>query len=174
MGVSFALQAAGAAAQYGATRAQAKAGKASADLQAEQLRVEAQTTALRAREEEAERLRRAGLIDGEVTATAAAFGVDPFSGSAQQLRGENERMAEADVSTIRMLGAARGRQLAIAGRSNALERQMYSNMGKTAWVRPVLGLIGAGVSAATSMLGPGGGTPTVQPERITGRVGGPI
>jgi len=145
---SVAVSAASAAAQYGATKAQASAGMAGARLKQEGIDLESQTVALRAREEEGERRRRAGLVDQEVVATAAAFGVDPYaSGSVQTLRGESQRLAEADMSSIRMLGAARQRALAIQGRGAQLEENTYSSMSKNAWVRPTLSLLGSGFSA---------------------------
>jgi hypothetical protein len=105
--------------------------------------------ALRAREEEAERRRRAGLLDQEVVAGAAAFGVDPYaSGSVQALRGESERLAEADMSSIRLLGAARRRSLAVQGRGAQLEHNTYKGMSDTAWVRPALSMLGSGFGAA--------------------------
>jgi hypothetical protein len=145
---SLAATAAGAYSQYEGAKTQASMGMAAAGMKKEQIEVERQTIALRAREEEAERQRRAGILDGEVQAGAAYMGYDPFSsGTTATLRGSNARLVDADVSSIRLLGSARQRSLAIQGRGNELEADTYRYMDQNAWIRPTLSMISGGINA---------------------------
>lgn len=155
---SFALSAATAAAslgvaalqagaQFESTRAQASMGRQMAALRREQLAIERDTVAVQARAQEAERQRRAQLTESSLRATTAAFGLDPWqSGSIATLRGENERQVMGDISAIRLLGAARQRQLLLSDRAAGLEEDSFAVMGRTAWIRPAATLLGAGLS----------------------------
>jgi hypothetical protein len=152
-GIALAAGAAavGAVATYSAATTQAQAGRAAARPRTEDIDIERQTIALRAREEETERQRRAGLTDQDVVSGAAAMGIDPFrGGSVQQLRGENQRLADADISSVRLLGAGRQRQLFLQGRGAELESRVYSIQQRTAWVRAAGSLVGAAGQAAAA------------------------
>ncbi|MBX6375357.1 MAG: hypothetical protein IRZ13_14125 [Acetobacteraceae bacterium] len=152
-----------AGAQYEQQRAQAALGRQMAGLRREQLAIERDTLAVQARAQEVERQRRAGLTESTARATAAAFGLDPWqSGSIATLRGENERQVLGDISAIRLLGAAKQRQLLISDRLAELEAESYAAMARTAWIRPTATLLGAGLSVYQTwpiMGAEGGGTP---------------
>jgi hypothetical protein len=182
---SLAATAAGAYTQYEGAKSQAAMGMAAAGMKREQIDVERNTIALRAREEEAERQRRAGLLEGEARAGGAFMGYDIFSsGSAAALRGENERVVDADISSIRLLGAARGRSLAIQGRGNELEADTYRYMDQNAWIRPSLTLLQGGLNAYQVGMrpsSPSGGTAggsgvaaSTSTRASTGRAAGPV
>ena len=141
--------------EYSSARGQASRGRDAASMRMEQLSTERQVSALQAREQEVERQRRAEITDSAARAQFAAFGLDADAGSAQQLRTENERTLSADVGSIRMMGAARQRQLFMATRAAQLERDTWRFAGSTAWVRPTMSFLGSAMSAGMSMAGPG-------------------
>ncbi|MBW8268285.1 hypothetical protein [Caldovatus aquaticus] len=182
-----------AGAQYSNARAQASIGRQMAALRREQLAIERDTVAVQARQQEVERQRRAGLTESSLRATAAAFGLDPYgSGTIATLEGENERQVMGDISAIRLLGAARQRQLLLSDRAAVLEHDSFAAMGRTAWIRPAATLLGAGLSVyqtwPVSAPEGGGGAPdnrqslyrgltdeqVAMIEPLTGRARGPV
>jgi hypothetical protein len=155
---AVALSAAGAYTSFQGARNQAKMGQQSARLRQEQAGTEMELVALQAREQEAERLRRAEVRRSAAMASTVGAGFDWWSsGSAQALDEENERIVQGDISSIRLLGAARQRRYALEGRSASMVGESYSVMGANAWVQPTVGLLGSALGAARGMGGAGGG-----------------
>jgi hypothetical protein len=176
--------------QYSAARTQAQLGQRMAALRREQLAIERDTLAVQAQTEEVERQRRAQLTESSLRAATAAFGLDPdASGSIGTLLGENRRQVMADVSAIRLLGAARQRQLMLAGRAAEMEEDAFSVLSRTAWIRPAATLLGSALSVYRTWpaLDPGGTVDNTQSmyrnltaeqrariEPRTGRAMGPV
>ncbi len=165
MGVAAALAVAGVAVaagsayvQYQGARSQAKLGQQAAAIKGEQIKTELATTALQARQQEAERQRRAELAQSAGIAGAAAAGLDYWqSPTAQTVDAENNRLVASDISSIRLLGGARQQQLLLQGRGNELESSAYKAMGSNAWIAPTLSLLGSAASAGSTVSGGMGG-----------------
>jgi hypothetical protein len=140
---------ASAAVQYSAARTQAAFGQAAAAAQRMQADEQREMNRIQAAQEEVERLRRARLVSGANRAAAGASGYDPFtSGSWLTVEGENERMAAQDVANLRLMGAARDRQLELAGYGAQVQGASYRAIGSTAWLRPVGTLLAGGAAIA--------------------------
>lgn len=178
---AVAAAAAGSYVQYEGTRQQAKLGEHSENIKQEQLAMERRTAALQAGEQEAERLRRAGLARSANMAAAAASGLDwMLSPSLQAGDAENRRLVMGDVSSIRLLGAAGQRRSWVEQRVSETAEGGYGALGANAWVTPTISLLGSAASAYGS-LGPtsrGGGNPSSAgapvgaKEPLTGKIAG--
>lgn len=151
-GSAIASTAGGVMAAQGA-QGQAKAGRAGIAMQREQLAIERDSVALQAKEQEAERRRRAGLTDSSLQAAVAAMGLDPSSGSIGTLQTENRRVVESDVGAIRLGATTRQRQGYLQDRSLALQGQVLQTNARNAWVSAGVQIAGGlmGVARASSI-----------------------
>lgn len=144
---SFVAAGAGAYVAYKGAKDSAKMGAAGQALQREQIASEQRTAALQAREQEAERQRRAGLAKSANRATAAGFGLDAWlSPTLGTMDAENDRMVTGDLSAIRLLGAAQQSKYMLQDRGAAMSQEAYAAAGANAWVAPTISLLGSGAS----------------------------
>ena len=165
---SLALSAAGAYAAYQGNRAQASMGVQSARLRQEQASTEAELARLQAREQENERLRKAEISRAAGIASAASSGFDWWaSPTAQSLDNENDRIVAGDISSIRLLGAARQRRALLEGRGAAMLEESYSTMGRNAWIQPTARLLGSARESAGIIASSFGGAPSARPDPNT-------
>lgn len=142
--------------QYKTAKDQAEAGEHSAALQREQIASERATAALQAREQESERQRRAGIGKSAGIAGAAGAGFDYWlSPTAQTAATENDRLVDADISSIRLIGAAGQRKYALQDRGLEFAQSTYQAAGANAWIAPTLNLINS--AAKTMGMGMSGG-----------------
>jgi hypothetical protein len=179
LAVSAAAAAASAYVSYEGSRNQGKLGRYSENIKQEQLAMERRTSALQAREQEAERLRRAGIARSANQAAAGASGLDWWlSPSLQAAAAEDDRLVAGDVSSIRLLGAAGQRRSLVESRVSEVAESGYGAMGSNAWIGPSIGFVQSAASAyrAGGATGGGGGGTTgveARPEALTGRYPGP-
>jgi hypothetical protein len=142
--------------QYQGSKATARAGEIQAAMKRDQAQTSAATSALSAREQEADRRRRAGMIQSSGRAFAALAGLDSRSGSLGVIDAENERLVEADLSGIRILGAGQQRRFLMEGRGADNEAATYSALGANAWVQPTVSFLGsASRTGLAAYQGPG-------------------
>jgi hypothetical protein len=179
---AIAAAAASAAMQYKSTSDQSKVNEYQARIKSDQARLQASQVLLQAKEGEVARQRRAGLAESNLRATAAEAGIDPFaSGSVRSLAGENERLVGADLTNIRMLGAAGAGRALVEGRGYDALAAQAAAAGDNAWIAPTLNFMQSAFSTAGSagwLKGtPNPSSPGVAPgakEPLTGRIAGPI
>lgn len=157
--VAVAASAASAYVSYQGVRNQAKVGEQAAALKAQQVKTELATTALQARQQEEARQAQADLLRSSGIAGAAGAGIDYWlSPTAQTIDAENTRIANADISSIRLLGSAKASRLYLEGRGAELEGSAYSAMGANAWIQPTLSFMQSAASMGiTASGGLGGG-----------------
>lgn len=154
-GVGLAVATAGLSAgqavmQVQSGQAQAKVAGAQTRLQQEEAARQARLTGLQAREAELQRQGAALASESSARAFAGAAGLDlPGSGSALALQGENERVREADLTNIRLLGASQQRALAIQGRGLGLQASAAKALGADAWARGGMTLLGGALRAGS-------------------------
>lgn len=185
MAASFVASAAGAYVQYKTAKDQGKAGEQSVALQREQISSERATASLQAREQEAERQRRAGVSKSAGIAGATGAGFDYWlSPTAQTAATENDRLVEGDISAIRLLGAAGQRKYALQDRGAEFAQSTYQAAGANAWIAPTLNLLKSAANMAMGMsggagAGAGAGSGAPIPASTTamssiGRAAGPV
>jgi hypothetical protein len=144
---AFAMSAAGAYVSYKSSSDQAKLGEQNQAIQRQQAATEARTAALNAREQEAERQRKAELTGSAARAGAAASGFDMWSSpSTQTALTENDRLVQGDLSNISLLGSAQQARYALMDRSAANAQAGYAAAGANAWVAPTVSLLGSAAS----------------------------
>lgn len=165
---SLALSTAGAYASYRGNQVEAAMGVQSSRLRQEQAQTEAELARLQAREQENERQRKAELVRSAGAPAAAAAGLDWWaSPTALSLDAANERIVAGDISSIRLLGAARQRRALLEGRGAAMVGDSYATIGRNAWITPTVSLLGSARQDVGIIARSFGGSPSARPDPNT-------
>lgn len=145
---AVAASAASAYVSYKGSSDAAKLGEQQSAIQRQQNLLQAQTASVNARQQEEERQRQADVSRASGIAGAASAGFDYWlSPTASTIDAENNRLAQGDVSSLQLLGAAGQYKSQLEGRAIDLQSSAYSAQASNAWVAPTISLIGSAAQA---------------------------